>query len=78
MGRAAREREDVSHAAERLEELRSQLEDLEAKFQDDVADLASLADPDTYKVTTRTVRPRKSDTTVTTFGLAWIPDEADR
>lgn len=72
LSRAAREREDIAHAAERLEELQAQLEDLEAKFQDEVAELESAADPDAYAVTTKTVRPKKTDTTVTAFGLVWM------
>ena len=71
--RTSREKADIARAEEKLEELRDQLEDLEAKFEADREKTELTIDPEAYEVESLLVRPRKSDITIGRVALAWTP-----
>jgi hypothetical protein len=73
VGRIARERADVSRAAERLEEQRAKLEALEAEFEDAVDALEAPVEPAGLDIEEHPVRPRKSDTATESLLLVWTP-----
>ncbi len=72
-GRAAREKQDIDLARDRLLELQSQLEELEAEFQTEVDAL----DDAEVEITEQPISPRKSDTTISRFELTWVPSWID-
>ncbi len=77
LGRASRERGDIERAAQRVEELRDELVDLEKDFEAEVDRLREEIDPAEFTVETVVVRPRKSDLTVDRLLLVWEPWNTD-
>ncbi len=73
MGRAAREKQDIARAREKLEELHTKLADLEAEFETEVEALRESADPDNVEITEKAIHPRKSDITIEPIVLVWTP-----
>jgi hypothetical protein len=73
VGRAGKERSDVTHAEADLEALRAQAAALEADLEREVAGLQAAHDPATLAVETVDVRPRKSDIEVSEVALVWRP-----
>jgi hypothetical protein len=70
--RAATQREDVVRAEAKVEETRSELAELEARFREELAGIRD-ARLDETRLTELLVRPRKSDTTVDQLCLVWEP-----
>lgn len=70
--RAARERGDVQRAEEDLRELERELRALEAEAKDELEALRAMpvAPP---AIEERLIRPRKSDLTVDSLALCWLP-----
>ncbi len=77
MGRAARERGDISRAAETVEALNEKLAELEAEFDEALAELRDTADPGNLELEKIDVRPRKSDISVSLVALLWMPWRLD-
>ena len=77
VGRAARERGDIKRAEERVEALKEQLAELEARFAEDVTELEVELDPDAFECQELTVAPRKADLDVERLLLAWTPWQID-
>ena len=75
-GRTARERGDVSRATEKVETLRRRLEELEATFEEDLADVRDAHEPEGYEYDEVAIRPRKSDLAVDSLTLVWTPYSA--
>jgi hypothetical protein len=73
VGRAAREREDIARAKQRVDELRTKLVELEAEFEDETAQLRDEVDPDLIEIEELPIRPRKADITVGRVALLWLP-----
>ncbi len=73
VSRTAREREDVARAQETVEALRQKRADLEAEFAAETGSVHAEVDPTAVELEEITVRPRKSDVTVTRLALAWTP-----
>ena len=71
--RARKQSADVGRASESLEQLRRQLADLEAQFEQEVARLEERVDPRMESFETVEIRPRKSDIAVRLVSLAWAP-----
>ncbi len=74
--RAAREKDDIARAEERVELLREKLAELEATFQEDLAPLQAEIDLDTIEIESISVPPRKSDIEVESLELVWLPERA--
>lgn len=72
-GRAGREKEDVVHAEETLESLIEQRAslDTELKAEEDAANVE--AHPESLQLDELTLKPRKSDITVSRVALVWTP-----
>ena len=73
VGRTAREKQDIERAERELAAQQDKLRDLEARFEQEAAEVESSLDPTTLELESRSVRPRKSDVTVEEVVLAWIP-----
>ena len=71
--RGAKEAGDVRRAGEALNELRAELDELEAAFEAEVAANAGPFDPAAAALESRIIRPQKSRISVTTVALAWAP-----
>jgi hypothetical protein len=71
--RVLKERGDVARAGESAEAVRARIAALDEAYARDVAALEAEAAPAAVAVEPLTVRPRKSDVTVTAFALAWVP-----
>jgi hypothetical protein len=72
-GRSMSEKQDVDRAEETVEALQKQLNDLNAEFEAESAELAARIDPATEELETLTVKPKKADITVQLVALAWAP-----
>tara|TARA_R110002096_G_scaffold250980_1_gene443583 strand:- start:23668 stop:26097 length:2430 start_codon:yes stop_codon:yes gene_type:complete len=71
----SKEAGDVTRANEKLLELRERLRELEAEFQEDISSSAELVTADQYPITTKVLRPRKSDIEVDRVALLWLQRE---
>jgi hypothetical protein len=75
--RAAREREDIARAELDKKAAEQELARLEAEFQAETSAYTSEADPSEIEILEETVSPRKSDITVRSVSLAWLPTRVD-
>jgi hypothetical protein len=73
VGRIGREKQDITRARENIEALRRRLSDLEAEFEEEIAELQEEHDPAAIELTSTEIRPRKADIQVTNLLLAWVP-----
>ncbi len=73
LGRASKEKQDVRRAQESVTALTEELEALAAELETGIEALEDRFDPTTEKLTTESVRPRKSDIEVRLVSLAWCP-----
>jgi hypothetical protein len=71
--RTMREKEDVGRATDSLTVAQQQLGDLQAQFEQESSLLQQDVDSNALAVTKTPIRPRKSDITVTSVALAWVP-----
>ena len=67
---------DVARAKEKLLDYRDRLRTLAAEFQEDISTSAELVTADQYPVTTKILRPRKSDIEVDRVALLWRQRES--
>ncbi len=72
VGRVSREAEDVKRAQETADAVDRQLEELNARFQEDLSKIGDAAGNDT--VETVLVRPKKANIRVKLVALAWKPE----
>ncbi|MEJ2721129.1 MAG: ATP-binding protein, partial [bacterium] len=73
IGRSAKEAGDVERARSRLEELRSQLDQLHTEFNREVERLDVTLDPELTDLERVTLKPRKKDIVVGLLCLARVP-----
>jgi Helicase HerA, central domain len=71
--RVARERSDVAHAQESVAALQRQRDALANELETDVRDIDARGGPDAEALTTKTLRPKKSDIEVLRVALLWRP-----
>ena len=76
-GRVSRQRGDVKQAEEDLAAVEEEHRQLEEEFREATASLQESTSPDSLELTTVEVRPRKSDITVESVCLAWVPWSVD-
>ena len=72
-GRMARQRSDVSHAAENVESLRQQLAELDAEFKSEAEAVQQGGSAGELALEQIQIKPRKADINVTRMCLAWTP-----
>jgi hypothetical protein len=77
VSRASRQAQDVERARAKLAAYQTDLEDLEASFQQDVAALEEKLDPAAEEFETVTLTPRRADVDVRLVALAWAPFARD-
>jgi len=73
VSRSMKESQDVARAGETVEALQQQLADLEAQFQAESQALETSVDPMAEKFETITVKPKKTNISITLVALAWLP-----
>jgi hypothetical protein len=73
VGRSMDEAGDVKRAEETLASVKQKHAGLEAEFQSELDALEGKADPGTDALEKVLVRPRKSDITIDSLGLVWMP-----
>jgi hypothetical protein len=73
VGRSLDESGDVKRAEETLVTVKQKHADLEAQFQAEIDGLEAQIDPMTEPLDKILMRPRKSDITVDSLGLVWMP-----
>ena len=72
-GRIARERQDVADAAEGVEVLKQQLEDLNAQFETETQSLQASVSPESLELEEVSIQPKKADIKVEQVRLVWQP-----
>jgi hypothetical protein len=77
VSRSMKESQDVARAGETVEALQQQLADLEAQFQSETQALESSIDPMTERFENITVKPKKTNISITLVALAWAPHWQD-
>jgi len=73
VSRASKQRADVAAAQADAEAIRTKHAQLSAELEVEVRSLESEFDPDTIRIETTAVKPRKSDITVEEIALVWAP-----
>jgi hypothetical protein len=73
VGRSMDESGDVKRAEQTLEQVKQKRADLEAEFQSELNALEARSDPGVELLDKVLMRPRKSDITVDSLGLVWMP-----
>jgi hypothetical protein len=63
--------QDATQAEQEVENYQQQLQDLDNQMNGEISSLNADANPDSIKVVTTSVRPRKSDVSVEKISLAW-------
>ncbi|NLO27733.1 MAG: ATP-binding protein [Actinobacteria bacterium] len=77
VGRSINQGGDVKRAEESLEVVKQKLADLEAEEREALETLKSEIDPKSETLDRVLMRPRKSDITVDSLGLIWMPYRQD-
>ena len=72
-GRMRKEKMDVVRAQEIAAGVRSQLEELDIKLQDDIAQIDAACDPAQQEITQVLIKPKSTDIALELFGLVWLP-----
>lgn len=73
VSRASKQRADVAAAQADAEAIRTKQAQLAAELEIEVRALESEFDPDTIRIETTAVKPRKTDITVEEIALVWAP-----
>ena len=76
-GRASKEKADIARAEDNLEESRERFEELEAQFNQDVAELEEKLDVENMEFEELSLAPRKSDISIEEFCMCWLPWKVD-
>jgi hypothetical protein len=75
--RIRKESRDVDHARERLEATRLELEELDARLQEDIENIEASFDPENEDIQEVQIKPKSTDMTQEFFGLVWMPYRRD-
>jgi hypothetical protein len=75
--RASQQKGDIGRAEEKLEGEVAEREELEAELEQRVEEIARQYDVESIPIETIEVKPRKTDVTVETVALAWLPHAVD-
>jgi hypothetical protein len=76
-GRTLQQAGDVGRAQESVAAVEQQIRDLDAELQRELDASEAALDPGSEKLETLTIRPKKSDVTVRSVGLVWLPYRDD-
>ncbi len=75
--RMRKESMDVARAKERVTAVEAQLDDLEARMQEDIEKIEFSYDAESEVLDEIRVKPKSTDITLDIFGLAWVPYRKD-
>lgn len=75
-GRTLQEREDVQRAGESVMAVQERLDALQTEFNQEAIRIQNALDPTLIEITTATLRPRKSDITISSVAIAWVAEGA--
>ena len=73
VGRVAREKRQVATAERELEAARAGLEELNARFEEEIRQIQERHHPESSSIEPVEIRPRKADLSVADPILAWVP-----
>ena len=73
VGRSMKESQDIARAGETAEAMQQQLADLEAQLQAETSALEVSTDPAAEKLEGITLKPKKTNISITLLTLAWAP-----
>jgi hypothetical protein len=73
VGRSMKESEDVDRAQDSVESLKQQMIDLQNQVQKETDDLSARLDPQSETFQSVDIRPKKTNISVKTVALAWVP-----
>jgi hypothetical protein len=73
-GRVSREKQDVSAAAENLQQLQEQRAELGSEFKAEAAALQDSVSADKLALEELVIKPKKSDIGITQVMLVWVPE----
>jgi hypothetical protein len=73
VGRSMKESQDVARAGDTVEALQQQLADLESQLQAETSALESTTDPLNENLETVTLKPKKTNISVSLVTLTWVP-----
>ena len=73
VGKIGKEAADIHRASESVEAARERLTELQSQFDRELATLQMEIDPALFDIQKNQIRPRKSDISVGTVGLCWVP-----
>jgi len=73
VGRSMKESQDIARAGETVEAMQQQLADLEGQLQAETSALEVSTDPATEKLESITLKPKKTNISITLLTLAWAP-----
>jgi len=70
---AYKQQQDVGNAEEKIEGIQSDIEQLNADLEAEIAKLSGSFEPDQLKLETETLKPTRSDVDVQEIALLWLP-----
>jgi len=73
VGRSMKESQDIARAGETVEAMQQQLADLEGQLQAETSALEVSTDPAAEKLESITLKPKKTNISITLLTLAWAP-----
>ena len=76
--RGSKDKADVAHAEETLEEYSRRLEDLSVELDDEIREIEDELDIDNLELDEDEIRPRKSDLSISEVMLVWAPWMVDK
>jgi hypothetical protein len=71
VGRVAKEKSDVKRAEEDVLEIQNSLEELAVEIEEEVVEISTSFDPDSYAIETFAIKPRRSDIFDVDLCLLW-------
>jgi hypothetical protein len=75
--RIRKEAKDVDRARERMQATRLELEELDARLQEDIEHIEVSFDPENEDIQEVLIKPKSTDMTQEFFGLVWLPYRRD-
>jgi hypothetical protein len=75
--RIRKESKDVDRAKERMQATRLELEELDARLQEDIERIEVSFDPENEDIQEVLIKPKSTDMTQEFFGLVWLPYRRD-
>lgn len=72
-GRIEKESQAATAAEQEFKTYQQQLEELQQQMKDEIAHVSMIENPNSIKLETIVIRPRKSDITIEEIALVWLP-----